>query len=75
MRHIILPLLFTVVVIVSFFVGVFSQAPELMLVWLCLHPFAWFWLGRASLGLLRNRRVAVLSERDIEMLSRARGVR
>lgn len=75
MKRLVLPLALVVIVVASFFFGVFNQSPELMLVWLCLHPFAWFWLGRASVAAIRDSRVAVLSQRETEILAGARGVR
>lgn len=55
-------LLFVVLITLAFFIGIFSQAPELMLSWMCLSPVAWFLLGRYSHGVARGRRVRLVEE-------------
>lgn len=68
MRRLIVPSVFVLLLIVAAIAGIAAANPWLLLSWVCLSPWAFFGLGRASVAALKGRRIAILTDNDYSMM-------
>ncbi len=64
----VIALLAALLLLLFFVVGLFANQPIGMLAYLCLSPFAFLAVGRTSVGLLRSRKVVLLTDAEVQRL-------
>jgi hypothetical protein len=57
MPRLLIPGLFTAMVMILVLIGLVTAQPGVMMAGCCLNPLAFFFLGRATVGLVGNRRL------------------